>query len=136
MRRSTRRSLLGLDVQDCHGEDIGQVVDTWPDDGGWELQLVVVRLRRFGERRMLAADRLVLLGGVLWTPFSRRQVEDAPVVDGGVHRAEDPWRAMAYWRFEEPGGVGILTPPWPRNCGFSATERLSRTNPSPTPSES
>jgi hypothetical protein len=40
---------------DCHGEEIRKVVDTWPSDGGWDVELVVVRLPRFGERRMLPA---------------------------------------------------------------------------------
>jgi sporulation protein YlmC with PRC-barrel domain len=52
--RVSRRSLLGYRVLDCQGEEIGRVVDTWPDDGGWEIEMVVVRLQRFGERRMLS----------------------------------------------------------------------------------
>src|SRR6201999_3430527 len=58
MRHVSRRSLLGFPVQDCHGEEVGRVVDTWPNDGGWEVQLIVVRLPRFGERRMLPADEV------------------------------------------------------------------------------
>ena len=27
-----------------------------------------------------------------------------------MHRADDPYRALAYWRWEEPGGVDIVTP--------------------------
>ena len=53
MRRVSRRNLLGFRVHDCEGEEIGRVVDTWPDDGGWVTEMVVVRLQRFGERRML-----------------------------------------------------------------------------------
>jgi PRC-barrel domain len=130
--RVSRRTLLGLRVQDCHGREVGRVVDTWPDDGGWELELVVVRLARFGERRMLPADRVKAAGGVLRAAYSRRQIEDAPTVDGGRHGADDPYRAKAYWMFEEPGGDGKVRQRWRRSSGFSATARPYPTTPSPT----
>jgi len=91
--------LLGFRVLDCDEEEIGRVVDTWPDDGGGEVELVVIRLQRFGERRMLPVNEVVAWAGVLRAPYSRMQIEDAPVVDGGIYRTEDPWRALAYWRF-------------------------------------
>ena len=78
------------------------MVDTWPDDGGWEMVLVIVRLQKFGERRMLPVDAMVAWGGVLRVPYSRIQIEDAPESSIGVHRAEDPWLSIAYWRSEEP----------------------------------
>jgi len=133
MRRVSRRNLLGFRVLDCHGEEIGRVVDTWPDDGGWEVELVVIRLQRFGERRMLPVDEVFAWGGTLRAPYSRMQIEDAPVVEGGAYAADDPWRAFAYWRFEEPGKVAIVTPPWRRSSGFFVTERPFPTSPSPTP---
>jgi sporulation protein YlmC with PRC-barrel domain len=136
MRRVSRRNLLGLRVLDCEGEEIGRVVDTWPDDGGWEVELVVVRLLRFGERRMLPVDEVITWGGLLRTPYSRVQVEDSPVVEGGKYRADEPYRALAYWRFEELGRTGIVTPPWRRSSGFFVMERPFPTNPSPTPSVS
>ncbi|MGH2946942.1 MAG: PRC-barrel domain-containing protein [Solirubrobacteraceae bacterium] len=136
MRDVSRRSLLGLRVQDCHGQEIGRVVDTWPDDGGWELEFVVIRLPRFGERRMLPADRVVTAGGVVRAAFSRRQIEDAPTVNGGRHGADDPYRAKSYWMFEEPRGAGIVTPRWRRSSGFSATARPYPTSPSRTPTGS
>jgi hypothetical protein len=129
----SRRYLLGFRVLDCDGEEIGRVVDTWPDDGGWEVELVVVRLVRFGERRMLPIDEVVAWGGVLRSPFTRVQIEDAPLVEGGKHRADDPYRALAYWRFEERGRAAIVTPPWRRSSGFFVTERPFPTSPSPTP---
>jgi hypothetical protein len=136
MQRVTRRNLLGLQVQDCNGEDIGRVVDTWPDDGGWELEMVVVRLSRFGERRMLPADTMVTWGRSLLSPYTRMQIEDAPVTGEGVHRADDPYRALAYWRWEEPGGVDMVPASWRRSSGFSGTGKLSLTSQSPTPSVS
>ena len=133
MQRVTRRNLLGFRVLDCEGEEIGRVVDTWPDDGGWEVELVVVRLLRFGERRMLPIDEVVTWGGFLRAPYTRLQIEDSPAVEGGRHRADEPYRALGYWRFEDHGGAGIVTPPWRRSSGFFVTERPSPTNPSPTP---
>lgn len=119
--------MLGCRVLDCHGEEIGRVVDTWPDDGGWEVELVVVRMQHFGERRMLPIDDVVAWGDVLRAPYSRLQIEDAPAVEGGVHKADDPYRAMAYWRYEEHG---MVTPPWRRSSGFFVTERPFPTTPS------
>jgi hypothetical protein len=132
MRRVTRRNLLGFRVVDCEGKEVGRVVDTWPDDGGWDVELVVLRLPRFGERRMLPAAAVVLRAGVLHAPYTRAQVEDSPAVEGGRYRADEPYRALGYWRFEEPARAGIVTPPWRRSSGFSATEKPFRTSPSPT----
>ena len=136
MRRVSRRNLLGLSVHDCHGEEIGKVVDTWPSDGGWDVELVVVRLPRFGERRMLPAAEVHPFGVHLRVPYSRVQVDDAPEVEGGRHGADDPWRSLAYWMFEEPPRPGTLRAPWRRSSGSSATEKPFPTNPSPTPSAS
>jgi hypothetical protein len=138
MERVTRRNLLGLRVEDCDGEEIGQVVNTWPEDGGWEIEMVVVRLARFGERRMLPADAVTIWGSALVIPYTRMQVEDAPLTGEGVHRADDPYRAMAYWRWEETVGTqGDMVPPrWRRSSGFFVTEKPSLTSPSPTPTAS
>ena len=132
----SRHHLMGLGVMDCSGEAIGQVVDTWPDDGGGEVELVVVRLLRFGERRMLPVDGASVVGRWLQAPYTRTQIEDAPAPDGGVHRADDPYRAMYYWQFEDTAGTGKVTAQWRRSSGFFAMERPSPTSPSPTSSAS
>ena len=124
---------MGLGVVECSGEEIGQVVDTWPDDGGWEVELVVVRLKRFGERRMLPVGDVTVRGNWLLAPFTRVQIEDAPAPVGGVHRADDPYRAMYYWQFEERAGAGKVTAVWRPSSGFFATERPFPTPPSQTP---
>jgi hypothetical protein len=128
----SRHHLMGLGVMDCSGEEIGQVVDTWPDDGGWEVELVVVRLKRFGERRMLPVGDVTVRGNWLLAPFTRVQIEDAPAPVGGVHRADDPYRAMYYWQFEERAGAGKVTALWRPSSGFFATERPFPTPPSQT----
>jgi hypothetical protein len=133
MRRVT---FLGLQVHDCRGEEVGRVVDTWPNDGGWELEMVVIRLSRFGERRMLPIEAITVWGERLYSSFTKMQIEDAPVSGEGVHRADDPYRALAYWRWEEPGGTAIVARPWRRSSGFSATAKPSLTTPSPTPTAS
>jgi hypothetical protein len=104
--RTLRMHLLGLEVADATGSTLGQVVDTYPFDGGGELEMVVLRLRRFGERRMLPVSELRLHDGRLVAPFSRRQIEDSPALSTGRHADEDPWRAKTYWFYEEPAVTG------------------------------
>jgi hypothetical protein len=99
--RTLRMRLLGLDVADVNGTTLGQVVDTFPFDGGGELEMVVLRLRRFGERRMLPVSELRLEDGRIVVPFTRHQVEDSPGLSTGRHADEDPWRAKTYWYYED-----------------------------------
>jgi hypothetical protein len=139
-RRWSGRSLLGLQVVDAEGEPLGRVVDTYPFDGGG-LELVVVRLRRLGERRMLPAGAVEVRGGLLHADYTRDQIEDSPALSIGRHAADTAERAIWHWRFEEPAAFTFtrrarLTPPWRHNSGFSGTERPSPTSPSPTTSAS
>jgi hypothetical protein len=99
--RTLRMHLLGLDVADVNGHSLGQVVDTYPFDGGGELEMVVLRLRRFGERRMLPVSELRLESGRIVVPFSRHQVEDSPGLSTGRYVDEDPWRSKTYWYYED-----------------------------------
>ena len=99
--RSLRTHLLGHEVVDADGATVGQVVDTYPFDGGGELEMVVVRLHRFGERRMLPVSELRLEGQRLVAPFTHHQVEDSPSLSSGRHADEDPWRAKTYWYYED-----------------------------------
>jgi hypothetical protein len=128
-----RRSVLGRRVSDPLGHPVGTVVDTWPFDGGGEVELVVVRLGRLGERRMLPVATLHADGRELRTPYARWQVEDSPALEDGRHAVEAIERSMSYWMWEEP--ADSLRALW-RNFGSSATARRSRTTPSPTPSAS
>jgi hypothetical protein len=100
--RSLRLNLLGMEITDAEGKALGHVVDTYPFDGGGELELVVLRMRRFGERRMLPVTDLRCEYGRLVAPFTRMQIEDSPALSVGRHAEDDPYRAKAYWRFEEP----------------------------------
>ena len=94
--------LLGREVADVTGASLGTVVDTYPFDGGGELEMIVLRLRRFGERRMVPIDELRLYEGRLHAPFTRHQIEDSPGLSAGRHADEDPWRAKTYWYYEDP----------------------------------
>jgi hypothetical protein len=93
--------LLGLEVIDASGTALGQVVDTYPFDGGG-LEMIVLRLRRFGEWRMLPVSQLRVDGGRVVAPFSRMQIEDSPALSSRRHEDEDPCRSKFYWRNEEP----------------------------------
>jgi hypothetical protein len=94
--------VLGQQITDGAGAHVGQVVDTFPFDGG-EVEMVVVRLdAAFGGRRMLPVEDLWFDGFGLATQFARWQVEDSPALTGGRHAAEEPYRARSHWRFEEP----------------------------------
>ena len=87
--RWTRFGLLGQEVYDADGRFVGDVVDTYPFDGG-TVEMAVVRLTgAFGAKRLLSLD-------VAW------QVEDSPALSDGRHAVEDPERARSYWRFEDP----------------------------------
>ena len=99
--RTLRMHLLGLDVTDAQGHALGQVVDTYPFDGGGELEMVVLRLGRFGERRMLPVSELRLQDGRIAVPYTRHQVEDSPGLSTGRYADEDPWRAKTYWHYED-----------------------------------
>jgi hypothetical protein len=107
--RTLRMHLLGLEVTDVYGGVLGQVVDTYPFDGGGELEMIVLRLRRFGERRMLPVSELKLQRGRLVAPFTRVQIEDSPTLSSGRHADEDPWRSKTYWYYEDPV---VADSPW------------------------
>ena len=94
--------MLGQQVADGTGVPIGEVVDTYPFDGG-DVEMVVVRLKgTFGGKRMLAVEDLWFDAFGLSTQFAKWQVEDSPALTNGRHAAEDPYRARSHWRFEEP----------------------------------
>ena len=94
--------LLGREVTDAGGAALGLVVDTDPFDGGGEMEMIVLRLRQFGERRMIPVSQLRLDDGRVITPFSRMQIEDSPALTSRRYADEDPWRAKAYWQYHEP----------------------------------
>jgi hypothetical protein len=121
--------LLGQRVADPYGAVVGTVVDTWPFDGGGEVELVVIRLGRLGERRVLPVGTLHADGHGLRTPYAFWQVEDSPALEDGRHAVDAFERAMSYWMWEEPAVT--LRARWPSSGSF-ATARRYPTTPSPT----
>ena len=66
---------------------------------------------RFGERRMLPIESRSPPGARRSTRVlhARCRSRTRRSAGEGVHRADDPYRALAYWRWEEPGGVDMVT---------------------------
>jgi hypothetical protein len=127
-----RQTLMGRKILDPAGERVGRVLDTWPYDGGGEVEMVVVRLALLGESRMLPVASLSRRhDGDLQTPFARRQVEDSPALEDGRHALAATERAVSHWSWEEPE-AGTLTRRWQRSSGFFAMARQSPTTQSPT----
>jgi hypothetical protein len=123
---------MGRRIFDWHGERVGRVVDTWPYDGGGEPEMVVVRLPRLGESRLVPVASLrPCVDGALQSPYARWQVEDSPALEEGRHALAAEERAISYWSWEEPA-AGTLTRRWQRSSGSFATARRSPTSPSPT----
>lgn len=128
-----RQTVMGRRIHDWHGDHVGRVVETWPYDGGGEIEMVVVRMQRLGESRMLPVASLHSAGdGDLATTFSRWQVEDSPMLEEGRHALAAEERAISYWSWEEPAMAGSLTRRWQRSSGSFATAKRSHTTRSPT----
>jgi hypothetical protein len=125
-----RRNVLGLRISDRRGDPVGTVVDTYPYDGGGEIELVVVRLGRLGERRMVPVASLLHLGTEVRTNYSRGEVEDSPVLLEGRHAAESPDRAKSYWSWENT--TDSLPRRWQQSSGSFATVTRFRTDPRTT----
>jgi hypothetical protein len=130
--RLRRSALLGLEVVDREGGELGTVVDTYPFDGGGEPELAVLRLGRLGERRMVPVSTLHVVGMHVRVPFARWQVEDSPSVCCDRYGADDPHRARSYWSWIEPP-VGTVRARCLRSSGSFGMVRRSLTMQSPTP---
>lgn len=98
MRRWLRRhEIVGLDVRDRDGSLVGTVRDTYPLDGGGEVQLLLVGVgRRFARDRYVPAQGIELRDGEVHLPVARVDVEDCPPADD--RRWGDPADiARGYW---------------------------------------
>ena len=82
IRRRFRRDYVGHFVVDTEGKEIGMVIDTWPQDGGGEVELMLVKTRlaggRFAQRRWLPVDGTHRLNQHLFVPLSLHEIEDSP----------------------------------------------------------
>lgn len=94
--RRFRNELVGHAVVDVAGEEIGTVTDTWPDDGGGEIELMLLKSGRFSQRRWIPVDGIASLNEFLFVPLSRMEIDDAP--DAEDHRWGRPADiARAHW---------------------------------------
>ncbi len=92
-----RHEVVGLEVLDRDGEFVGKVRDTYPLDGGGEVELLLVAAgRRFARNRYVPARGLELRDGRAQVPFARVDVEDCPSAED--RRWGDPADvARGYW---------------------------------------
>ena len=82
---------------DREGEFVGTVRDTYPLDGGGEVQLFLLGVgRRFARNSYVPAQGSALRDGKLHLPFTRADVEDCPTAED--RRWGDPADvARGYW---------------------------------------
>lgn len=92
-----RHDVLGLEVDDRNGAFVGKVLDTYPLDGGGEIDLLLVNVgRRFPRRRLVPTEGMKVRDGRVRLGVMRDDVEDAPSAED--HRWADPADvARGYW---------------------------------------
>ena len=97
LRWVRRHEVVGLEVLDRDDRFIGNVRDTYPLDGGGEVQLLLVAVgRQFARNRYLPTHGLTIEDGKIRLPVTRDDVEDAPSADD--RRWADPADvARGYW---------------------------------------
>lgn len=90
--------MVGRLVFDADGEFVGWVSDLWPDDGGGEPELLLVRLMRWARRRYVPLDGAEWVGPAeIRLPWRWDELEDAP--DAEDRGWGDPATvAQAHWR--------------------------------------
>jgi sporulation protein YlmC with PRC-barrel domain len=82
LRWIRRHEVVGLEVLDREGEFVGTVRDTYPLDGGGEVQLLLVGVgRRFARNRYVPTQGSSVRDGKLHIPFARNDVEDCPAAE-------------------------------------------------------
>jgi sporulation protein YlmC with PRC-barrel domain len=79
LRWVRRHEVVGLEVLDREGRFVGTVRDTYPLDGGGEVQLLLVGVgRRFARNRYVPAEGIEIEDGKVKVPFLRVDVDDCP----------------------------------------------------------
>src|SRR3712207_2862722 len=92
-----RRVLMGLEVVDAEGVEIGFVTDTWPSDGGGDPELALVAVGiKFPKPRYVPLRDAEVNGESLYLPWTLLEIEEGPAADD--NRWGDPGSvARAYW---------------------------------------
>ena len=83
---------------DREGERVGVVADTWPNDGGGEPEMLLVKLSHFALRRFVPVNGVDRSDDdrELHLPWSKLEIDDAP--DAEDIRWGDPGTvARAHW---------------------------------------
>jgi sporulation protein YlmC with PRC-barrel domain len=97
LRWVRRHEVVGLEVIDRDGAFIGTVRDTYPLDGGGEVQLLLVGAgRRFARLHYVPAHGIEVTGGKVRLPVTRDEVLDAPSAEDR-RWAEPADVARSYW---------------------------------------
>ncbi len=100
-----------MPVLDADGAVVGRVEGAFPLDGGGDADLVVVRLRRFGEyMKLLPASAARHDDGTVQLPVTASRVEEAPPYDPARGAAEQAAHARHFWRDhagDEAGRLGF-----------------------------
>lgn len=102
---------LGQALVDRDGVTIGSVDGTWPLDGGGEPEFALVRIGRFGETRLVPLAGLAEVAGLLYVPFTRREVEDGPALELGRFLYEQVDRARTYYLIEIDDPISLSPAP-------------------------
>jgi hypothetical protein len=92
-------SLLGLTVFDLDGSPAGYVVDTYPCDGS-SPEFALVRAGRFAEKVLVPLGDVWPTEEGLQVPYTRAEIEDAPLADSARYHDERVSRARAYWSMQ------------------------------------
>ncbi len=97
MRWVARHDVNGHEVVDREGTFVGTVADTYPLDGGGEIELLLVNVgRRFPRRRYVPADRIRIEDSVVHLPLLRTDIEDCPSAEDRRWAPPDDV-ARGYW---------------------------------------
>lgn len=97
LRWVQRHDVVGLEVVDAEGAFVGTVRDTYPHDGGGEIQLLLVGVgRRFARNRYVPAAGIKVIDGRVHLPILRDHIVDGPSAED--KRWGDPAHiARGYW---------------------------------------
>lgn len=76
--RLRRRDIVGKQVVDSEGTELGRVADTWPHDGGGETEMMLVTVGRFGRRRYLPLEGVRASEEHVRVPWTKLEIEDGP----------------------------------------------------------
>jgi hypothetical protein len=97
MALARQRNVRGLSVVGPTGKSIGKVIDTYPHDGGGEIEMILVNVGdKLPQRRWLPAPKVRYRNGRLRAPWPEWQIRDAPEAEDN-RWGDPPAVAKSYW---------------------------------------